>query len=81
MSTVISSGPAMLKGDKFSPPELDIREAKSTKPLFLGTRNQATPQAVEHVKRSTFTFRNDLAPDILEKISISYDDDVKDQFV
>ena len=68
----------MLQGDKFSPPELDIREAKRTKPLYLGTRNQATPQAVGRVKRSTFTFRNDLAPDVLEKISISDDDDLKD---
>ena len=30
------------------------------------------------MKRSTFTFRNDLAPDAIEKISISDDDDLKD---
>ena len=61
MSTAIGSGPAMLQGDKFSPPELDTREARTSRPLYLGARTQAHQPAVGcRVRRSTFTFRNDL---------------------
>ena len=75
MSTAIGSGPAMLQGDKFSPPELDTREARTSRPLYLGARTQAHQPAVScRVRRSTFTFRNDLTEDNFEMISSSDDD-------
>jgi len=75
MSTAIGSGPAMLQGDKFSPPELATRGERTSRPVYLGARTQEHQETDGRVRRSTFTFRNDFTEDNFE---ISASDDDKD---